>query len=79
MRTHRPYRTAASGCHDWSMNCSSNLSDSHFWGMDEWYVNGKEVDATHPLSFEKADRELCFNRIDKKYRMPDSNHAFSKS
>ena len=22
-----------------------NLSNAHFWGMDEWYVNGKELDA----------------------------------
>jgi len=55
------------------------LTDAHFWGMDEWYMNGKEVDATHPLSFEKADRELCFNRINKKYRMPDSNLHFPKA
>jgi glucosamine-6-phosphate deaminase len=56
-----------------------NLSNAHFWGMDEWYVNGKEVDVTHPLSFEKADRELCFDQIDKKYRMPDSNLHFPKA
>jgi glucosamine-6-phosphate deaminase len=56
-----------------------NLSNAHFWGMDEWYVNGKELDVTHPLSFEKADRELCFNRIDKRYRMPDSNLHFPKA
>jgi glucosamine-6-phosphate deaminase len=56
-----------------------NLSDAHFWGMDEWYVNGREVPATHPLSFEKADRELCFNRIEKKLRMPDSNLHFPKA
>jgi len=56
-----------------------NLSDSHFWGMDEWLINGKEADVTHPLSFEKADRELCFNRIDRKYRMPDSNMHFPKA
>lgn len=55
------------------------LTDAHFWGMDEWYMNGKEVDVTHPLSFEKADRELCFNRINKKYRMPDSNLHFPKA
>ncbi len=48
----------------------------HFWGMDEWYVEGKEVDVTHPLSFAKADLDLCFNRIDKKLRMPDSNIRF---
>ena len=56
-----------------------DLSNAHFWGMDEWYVNGKEVLVAHPLSFEKADRELCFNRIDKKYRMPDSNLHFPKA
>lgn len=56
-----------------------NLSDSHFWGMDEWFVKGRELHATHPLSFEKADRDLCFNRIDKKLRMPDSNMHFPKA
>jgi glucosamine-6-phosphate deaminase len=56
-----------------------NLSNAHFWGMDEWYINGKEIDVTHPLSFERADRELCFNRIDKKFRMPDSNLHFPKA
>jgi len=56
-----------------------DLSDAHFWGMDEWYVNGREVPASHPLSFEKADREMCFNRIDKKLRMPDSNLHFPKA
>ena len=56
-----------------------NLANAHFWGMDEWYMNRKEVDVTHPLSFEKADRELCFNRIDKKLRMPDANLHFPKA
>ncbi len=56
-----------------------DLSDSHFWGMDEWYINGREADPAHPLSFEKADRDLCFNRIDKKYCMPDSNMHFPKA
>ena len=55
------------------------LSDAHFWGMDEWYVNGREVPVSHPLSFEKADREMCFNLIDKKLRMPDSNLHFPKA
>ena len=55
------------------------LSDAHFWGMDEWYVDGKEMSASHPLSFEKADRDLCFNRIDKKLRMPDANLHFPKA
>ena len=56
-----------------------NLSDAHFWGMDEWFVNGKEIPVSHPLSFEKADREMCFNLIDKKLRMPDSNLHFPKA
>jgi glucosamine-6-phosphate deaminase len=56
-----------------------DLSNAHFWGMDEWYVDGKEVDVSHPLSFEKADRELCFNLIDKKLMIPDSNLHFPKA
>ncbi|SHE35234.1 glucosamine-6-phosphate deaminase [Mariniphaga anaerophila] len=56
-----------------------NLSNSHFWGMDEWVVDGKEMDASHPLSFEKADREMCFDKIDAKLRMPDNNLHFPKA
>lgn len=56
-----------------------NLANSHFWGMDEWYVDGKELDASNPISFEKADRDLCFNLIDKSLRMPDSNMHFPKA
>jgi glucosamine-6-phosphate deaminase len=52
------------------------LHDAHFWGMDEWVENGKPVPIDHPLSFAKADLELCFNRIDKKLRMPGSNLRF---
>src|SRR5687767_11604273 len=40
-----------------------DLSSAHFWAMDEWVDNGRAVPVTHPLSFEKADRELCFDRI----------------
>jgi len=53
-----------------------DVREGHFWGMDEWVIDGKEVPVTHPLSFEKADRELCFNRIQKKLRMPDSHLHF---
>jgi glucosamine-6-phosphate deaminase len=56
-----------------------NLSDAHFWGMDEWVVDGKEMDASHPLSFEKADRELCFDKIEKEFRIPDLNLHFPKA
>lgn len=50
--------------------------DAHFWGMDEWVEDGQPVPATHPLSFAKADMDLCFNRIDKKLRMPTRNIHF---
>ena len=55
-----------------------NLRSAHFWGMDEWYLDGKEVPATHPLSFERADRELCFARINKALVMPDTHLHFPK-
>lgn len=55
-----------------------NVKSAHFWGMDEWFMNGKEVSPDHPLSFEKADRELCFNRIRKDLVMPDENLHFPK-
>ena len=56
-----------------------DLSNAHFWGMDEWFINGKEIDPTNPISFEKADRDLCFDRIDKKLKMPESNLHFPKA
>jgi glucosamine-6-phosphate deaminase len=56
-----------------------NLKNAHFWGMDEWYKDGKEVDVNHPLSFAKADMELCFNRIKPKLRMPEKNIHFPKA
>ena len=52
------------------------LDNAHFWGMDEWVENGKPVPVTHPLSFAKADLEMCFNRIDPALRMPDSHLHF---
>jgi glucosamine-6-phosphate deaminase len=56
-----------------------NVRSAHFWGMDEWFLDGKEVSTDHPLSFEKADRELCFNRIKKELVMPDANLHFPKA
>ena len=55
-----------------------NVRSAHFWGMDEWFLDGQEAPPTHPLSFEKADRELCFNRIRKELVMPDANLHFPK-
>ncbi len=53
-----------------------DVREGHFWAMDEWYADGREVPATHPLSFTRADMELCFRRIDRKLRMPDANLHF---
>ncbi len=56
-----------------------DLRHAHFWAMDEWVVDGREVPATHALSFEKADRELCFNRIRPELCMPQENLHFPKA
>lgn len=56
-----------------------DVRSAHFWGMDEWFLDGREVPVTHPLSFERADRELCFSRINKKLRMPDPQLHFPKA
>jgi glucosamine-6-phosphate deaminase len=56
-----------------------SLKNAHFWGMDEWVLDGKEVPETHPLSFAKADREFCFNRIRKELAMPEENLHFPKA
>ena len=56
-----------------------DVSRGHFWGMDEWYLDGKEAGLDHPLSFAKTDLELCFNRIDPSFRMPDENIHFPRA
>lgn len=52
------------------------LENAHFWGMDEWVEDGRPVSVDHPLSFARADLELCFNRIRPELRMPDANLHF---
>ncbi len=49
---------------------------AHFWGMDEWVLDGVPVGTDHPLSFMKADKELCFGRIRPELRMPEENMHF---
>jgi len=56
-----------------------NLKYAHFWGMDEWVIDGKEAPRDHPLSFEKADRELCFDRINKPLSIPEDQLHFPRA
>ncbi len=54
-----------------------NVRTAHFWGMDEWVdEQGRPVPVSHPLSFARADMELCFSRIRPELRMPESNLHF---
>ncbi|PKQ27701.1 MAG: glucosamine-6-phosphate isomerase [Candidatus Anoxymicrobium japonicum] len=52
------------------------LHNAYFWGMDEWMENGRSVQLSHQLSFARKDRELCFDRIEPRLRMPDSQMLF---
>lgn len=56
-----------------------DLTHAHFWGMDEWVVNGKEVLDEFPLSFARTDRELLFDRIRPELRMPEANIHFPQA
>lgn len=57
-----------------------SLQHAHFWGMDEWVgEDGREVAIDHPLSFERADREMCFDRIAPGQAMPVENLHFPKA
>ena len=53
-----------------------SVREAHFWGMDEWVEDGEPVAGDHPLSFARADMELCFNRIDPALRMPKAHLHF---
>lgn len=56
-----------------------DLRHAHFWAMDEWVVNGEEMAEDNPLSFRRADLELCFNRIRPDLRPPAENLHFPRS
>ncbi|TWU58209.1 sugar phosphate isomerase family [Rubripirellula reticaptiva] len=54
-----------------------DIRDAHFWGMDEWVDEiGKPVPAEHPLSFAKADMQMCFDKIHPRLCMPKSHLHF---
>ena len=51
--------------------------DAHFWGMDEWLdEQGVPVSEDHPMSFAKADKQLCFDRMRPELAMPKANLHF---
>ncbi len=56
-----------------------DVRSGHFWGMDEWFLDGAETPVTHPLSFERADREMCLSRFEKPLRIPDAHLHFPKA
>ncbi len=56
-----------------------DLRHAHFWGMDEWVMDGREVPEDFTLSFAKADRDLCFNRIRPDLRMSEANLHFPRA
>jgi len=56
-----------------------DLRHAHFWGMDEWVVDGREVGLDHPLGFARADMALCFNRIRPELRLPPANLHFPQA
>ena len=53
-----------------------DLRHCHFWGMDEWVVDGQAAGLDFPLGFARADMALCFNRIRPDLRMPPQNLHF---
>ena len=55
------------------------IKDGHFWGMDEWYLDGREMPITNSLSFAKANMDLCFDKIRKDLRIPDENIHFLRA
>jgi glucosamine-6-phosphate deaminase len=55
-----------------------DLRHAHFWGMDEWVIDGREVPEDFALSFAKADRDLLFNRIRPELRMPERTFTFPR-
>jgi glucosamine-6-phosphate deaminase len=53
-----------------------DLRHAHFWGMDEWVIDGREAPLDFPLGFARADMALCFDRIRPDLRMPAENIHF---
>jgi len=59
-----------------AMDLNLGALGAHFWGMDEWTEAGQPVSIEHPLSFARADKDLCFDRIAGALAMPQANLHF---
>lgn len=53
-----------------------DLRHAHFWGMDEWAIDGRPAPESFALSFARADRELCLERIRPELRLPEAQVHF---
>lgn len=53
-----------------------DLGNAHFWASAEWVIEGREVPQAFPLSRTGANRRLCFDKIDERFRMPEENLHF---
>ena len=54
LRPDRPDRAAAAGGAARQRPGPRRSQHAHFWGMDEWVVDGREVPPTHPLSLRQG-------------------------
>ncbi len=59
-----------------AMQLDLGKREAHFWGMDEWVLDGKAVGRDHPLSFAKADMQLCFDQIEEPWKIHADNLHF---
>jgi glucosamine-6-phosphate deaminase len=55
------------------------LRHCHYWGMDEWVVDGQAVTRDFPLGFARTAYQLCFDRIRPELRMPESQIHFPEA
>lgn len=53
-----------------------DLRHCHFWGMDEWCVDGKTIDPAHLLSFTGANHRLWIDTIRPELRIPAEHLHF---
>ena len=56
-----------------------DLKNCHFWGMDEWCIDGESVSMEHPLSFKGANYRHWYDKIKPELRMPEENLHFPTS